>query len=241
MKNTTNITPIPGMIDALTLSGDMPKNWAIKRDSIGSVNYAIWTFEIKGLQMAVYDLEKYESDYAITDPSRNVLPYNEDWYQYLKDAVYTQARVIMDLIGPINGHKFRDTNKVVSIARKYATVLKDEWHGDALLTESQLRNVKSELELLDKFPNGVREGYREEREVLKATLEEKLKEFRSVPGMRYPQPAATPAATFRKNLEHELALLVTNRKMKSWEELEVEKEIKRRERRARTAEKRAKK
>lgn len=182
----------------------------INGGQIGIDAYAVWKNALENAHRAFY---KYEC--AIITASINP-------EKSAKDATaeaYTALQTILDLVGEVNGHPIHKSADLLNVLSKYAMVDKKERIGNAMLIQSQIKNLRSELRNVNE---GVSEDWiaAKEQELTAKQEELRLADKQSESASKYNTRAKY--GTFASKMECALGKIVKGQEAKTWEELEAE-------------------
>lgn len=214
--------------NALVYNSTIMNNKAATIDGgqVGVEDYGSWK---TALENAHRDFYKYEC--AIITASINP-------EKSAKDATvqaFNSLQAILDLVGEVNGHPIRKSADLLNVLAKYSMVDKKERIGNAMLIQSQIKNLRAELRDVN---DGVSQDWIDAKEKeLNAKMEElRLADKRTDSASKY--SARAKYGVFATKLECALAKIVKGQEAKTWEELEAEEQARKDAARARRQAKR---
>lgn len=222
MINTTT-----ALIDSLVENNRFASK-KLTADHIGADNFNTWKSLVSALQNEAYHIYcKCENDNLAEETKHLNL-----------DGVFNAIRDIFNEFGEINGHKIKPTAEFATLIIGYSGKRANSDAPELQLCASRIKNRQAELKLL-KATNGVNPDAIAHVEAEIEALNAEKAVLLATPDMRTKAPTRAAADTFRLEVEHRFARLISDQKAKTWEELEAEKEAARQARRAKTAEKKA--
>lgn len=202
---------------------------AITGDQLGAELFAKWKVAVDNFRREAY---KYRSAKRVN------AGLGEDAVPYDATPAFNALQVILDLVGEVNGHCIVKNGDMLEILTETAIKDTEALAGEALTIASELANAKKRLKALDY--NGVNPEAVTQTVELIAELEEKLRVAKAQTGSCTPGTDRATETTFRKNFEKKFYKVVVEKQaLKTWEELEAEKEERRKARREATKAKKA--
>ena len=203
----------------------------LNAEQIGAENLKAWKTLVEALHKNSYDVYcKCECDNATVDTTGVDL-----------SPIFDALRPILARIGEVNGHKLVANGELATLMIGYAGKRGNSDSPELQLTNSMLKNRKAEYREFEKT-QGVNPAVLTELQKTIDELEEKRKTLLAEPDNRVKTATRTTASSFRLEVEHRLARLITEQQAKTWAQLEAEAEERRKARRAATkAKKQAKK
>lgn len=214
--------------NALAYNSTIMNNKAATIDGgqIGVEDYGSWK---TALENAHRDFYKYEC--AIITASINP-------EKSAKDATvqaFNSLQAILDLVGEVNGHTIRKSVDLLNVLAKYSMVDKKERIGNAMLIQSQIKNLRAELRDVN---DGVPQDWIDAKEKeLNTKMEElRLADKRTDSASKY--NARAKYGVFATKMECALAKIIKGQEAKTWEELEAEEQARKDAARARRKAKR---
>jgi len=229
MNNNTMTVSASTLQDCLT-NNNRYANIRLNADQLGAENLKVWSALVNDLHSAAYSV------YALCE--NNGLTVESDSVD--KSAVYNAVRVILAAIGVVNGHKLCANEELVTLIIGYAGKRANSDSPELQLCLSKIRNRQKELAEYENTKGVNPETIQNLRNEIEKLTEEK-KALIDSPDNRIRVATRSTANAFRLEVEHRLARAISDQKAKTWEELEAEAEAKRKERRAKTAAKKAQK
>lgn len=214
--------------NALVYNSTVMNNKAatINGGQIGVEDYGSWK---TALENAHRDFYKYEC--AIITASINP-------EKSAKDATiqaFNSLQAILDLVGEINGHPIHKSADLLNVLTKYSMVDKKERIGNAMLIQSQIKNLRAELRNTN---DGMSQDWIDAKEKeLNAKMEAlRLADKQTDSASKYNTRAKY--SVFTTKLECALAKIIKGQEAKTWEELEAEEQARKDAARARRKAKR---
>lgn len=214
--------------NALVYNSTIMNNKAATIDGgqVGVEDYGSWK---TALENAHRDFYKYQC--AIITASINP-------EKSAKDATvqaFNALQAILDLVGEVNGHPIRKSADLLNVLAKYSMADKKERIGNAMLIQSQIKNLRAQLRDVN---DGVSQDWIDAKEKeLNAKMEElRLADKRTDSASKY--SARAKYGVFATKLECALAKIVKGQEAKTWEELEAEEQARKDAARARRQAKR---
>lgn len=214
--------------NALVYNSTIMNNKAATIDGgqVGVEDYGSWK---TALENAHRDFYKYEC--AIITASINP-------EKSAKDATvqaFNALQAILDLVGEVNGHPVRKSADLLNVLAKYSMADKKERIGNAMLIQSQIKNLRAQLRDVN---DGVSQDWIDAKEKeLNAKMEElRLADKRTDSASKY--SARAKYGVFATKMECALAKIVKGQEAKTWEELEAEEQARKDAARARRQAKR---
>lgn len=198
------------------------KNARIDGKSVGVVNARTWSNAVKALRYPAYAIRQYR--HANLGNAETVAPCDTT-------ALYTALRVVLDLVGVVNGAKLDTQNcaeEIISNASRIRTI-------DISNEMAQARcDKKSAKTAMDEDEN---------EDTIKAYEDicAEVERLESEPGNCKKIIEIQTESAFVKAVELLLGDAITKQTMKTLEEVQAEEEAKRQARRAKTAAKKAQK
>ena len=232
---------IDRLAETLIFRAKMSKSFKITSEHIGSEGLQNWKNLCSMMHKATWNYVKFCEDASANGAS-------DVTAKRVRDDLYVIAGGIIKAIGPINGYtlgghtvfvkidgeitKSVAHDAIVNSAIACMGSLRDEYHGEALLVKSERDNVASELRELRKT-NGVNPDRIKALETRQANLDSRLKDLKAIPGMVTVKHVKPGDETFRRNLEASLTFIVGSQSRRSFDELKLEDERLKAERKAR--------
>lgn len=206
MKNMNNIA------NALVYNSTIMHNKTatINGGQIGVDAYGAWK---SALENAHRDFYKYEC--AIITASINPDKSAKD----ATSEAFKALQTILDLVGEVNGHPIHKSVELLNILAKYSMVDKKERIGDAMLIQSQIKNLRAELNTPS---NGATEEWIAAKEKELNTKMEELRIADKQANSASKYNSRVKFGTFATKMECALAKIVKGQEAKTWEELEAE-------------------
>ena len=177
---------------------------------IGIDAYASWKSALENAHRTFY---KYECAIitASIDPEKSA-----------KDATseaFKSLQTILDLVGEVNGHPIHKSAELLGILSKYAMVDKRERIGNAMLIQSQIKNLRTELRNIN---DGVSQEWIDAKEKELSAKQEELRMADKQSDSASKYNTRTTYGTFAVKVECALAKIIKGQEAKTWEELEAE-------------------
>lgn len=143
-------------------------------------------------------------------------------------------QLMLDCIGEVNGHTVCKNQSMLDLLASCVIVAKKPLAGEALKQDSIVKNYRAQLKAVSE---GMNEEYVEQLNADYLAAKIKLDELKKLEGSCTTEETRVTFNAFRFKVEQAMGLVVAEQEAKSWEELEAEKEERRKARRAKTAEK----
>lgn len=183
------------------------KDSTINGNSVGADNNAKWQFAMKKLWEECY---RYQSA-CFNSAKTGATVDNEK----AMDAI----QGILDLIGPVNEFKIHRSPEMLATISGYAIRDVERLAGEALTVKSQLDNYKKEYE---EIHAGMNPDYIKALEANIADAESTLSALKSTTGSATKDIGRVSYNTFRYKAETKFAQIISDQKVKTWEELDAE-------------------
>lgn len=139
-------------------------------------------------------------------------------------------RVILNLVGEVNGVRLESSTESMDTISKYAIKDIERLAGRAMLLDSELKNLKKQL---DECGNGVNPDYVASLEESIEAKEEELRLEKKKTGSAIKGSTMTTYTAFVYNAETRLAKIIEKQEAQSYEDIIAEREAKKAANRAR--------
>lgn len=143
-------------------------------------------------------------------------------------------QLMLDCIGEVNGHPVCKNQSMLDLLANCVIVAKKPLAGEALKLDSIVKNYRAQLKAVSE---GMNEEYIEQLNADYLAAKIKLDELKKLEGSCTTEETRVTFNAFRFKIEQAMGIIVAEQEAKTWEELEAEKEERRKARRAKTAEK----
>lgn len=224
MKNTNK-----ALVEALVYNNRFA-SVKVDGEQIGVEGFANWKTLIEQLHRASYKA------YVVCENS-GMLAESTD---IDKTEVFNAIRGILSFIGDVNEHKLVPNAETAIAMIGYSGRRGNVDAPELQLCTSRLNNAKKELAKLEDV-KGVKAETIENIKQTIATLEEEKATLLKTADMRHKQPTRTSVNSFRLDVEHFFARVISGQLAKTLEELDAEEEARRVERNARAKARKANK
>lgn len=232
MKNTQNITN-KALVDALVYNNRFASA-KVDGEQVGVEGFSAWKTLVEKLHRAAY------SAYVVCENSG--LKAESDSID--KTDIFNAIREILATIGTVNEHKLVANAEMAIAMIGYSGRRANKDAGELQLCLSRISNKKKELSKYREL-NVTDEDYKAtviaNMESELSALENEKAELLKTADMRIKQPTRTNFNTFRLDVEHFLARVITGQLAKTLEELDAEEAARKAERNARAKARKAKK
>ena len=220
-ENAKNVATTTTLVDALVYNNRFA-SVKLDADQLGAEGLSQWKSIVLGLQRSAYEVGAYCENNGLKVENSTVN----------KTPVYDALRVILNSLGEVNGHKLYANEEAVIAIVGYACRRANLDSPELKLCLTRMSSLRREITLA-KGVNGLNPDYIKELEEDLAKAEEKKAELLATADMRIKQVTMSNASSFRLDLEHYLARVISGQLAKSLEELDAEEA----ERKAKRAEK----
>lgn len=227
-NNTINLSISAATLQDILTDNNRYANVLLSAKQVGAEDAKAWSNLVHNLHMAAYGVYVTCENSGLTVNSTSVD----------KTAVYNAIRAILAVVGEVKGHKLCANEELATLIIGYSGKRGNADSPALQYCLSKLGNRKRELAKA-KDINGLEPKYIKSLEDQIAQLEEEKRALLSEADNRIKKPTRTTSNAFRLDVEHRLARVIAEQQAKTWEELEAEAEAKRKERRAKTAAKKA--
>lgn len=228
MKNITPNNELNNIATALKVNATKKSKYAITDTQVDLREYAQWAQAITNAWSAFYN---YQSA-VIKSLNDNTTVDRE-----ATNNAYNSLKAILALVGDVNGHPLTSNNDMLAMLSKCVIKTKRERIGEALLVESELKNLKDEQKNVH---TGMDEDYIKNLEDSIEAKSESLKMLDKAAGSAKVIYTRASFSVFRKAVETQLAMIICKQEATPWEVLEAEAEARKAERKARAKARRAK-
>lgn len=141
-------------------------------------------------------------------------------------------QMLLDCIGEVNGHAICKNQSMLDVLAGCVIAAKKPLAGEALKQDSIVKNYRNQLN------DGMSEEYVADLTAKYEAAKIKLAELKKLEDSCTTVYTRVTFNAFRSKIEQAMGAVVAEQNAKTWEELEAEKEERRKARRAKTAEKR---
>lgn len=212
MKDTQNTNQI--LVDALVYNNRFASE-KINGEQIGVEAFSNWKNLVENLHRAAYSAYVACENSGLVAESTSID----------KTEIFNAIREILATIGNVNGHKMYANAEMAIAMIGYSGRRANKDAGELQLCTSRINNLKSEISKYREL-NVSDEEYKAtkiaEMEQSLAALEEEKATLLKTADMRIKQPTRTNFNTFRLEVEHFLARVITGQLAKTLEELDAE-------------------
>lgn len=143
-------------------------------------------------------------------------------------------QMMLDCIGEVNGYAICKNQAMLDVLAGCAIATKKPLAGEALKQDSIVKNFRSQLKEVN---DGMSEEYVDQLNADYVAAKIKLDELKKLENSCTTVYTRVTFNGFRSKIEQAMGAIVAEQNAKTWEELEAEKEERRKARRAKTAEK----
>lgn len=144
------------------------------------------------------------------------------------------VQMMLDCIGEVNGHTICKNAAMLDMLAECVITAKKPLAGEALKQDSIVKNFRTQLKEVN---DGMSEEYVDQLNADYVAAKIKLDELKKLENSCTTVYTRVTFNAFRSKIEQAMGAIVAEQNAKTWEELEAEKEERRKARRAKTAEK----
>lgn len=143
-------------------------------------------------------------------------------------------QMMLDCVGEVNGHPVCKNAAMLDVLAECVITAKKPLAGEAFKQDSIVKNFRAQLKEVN---DGMSDEYVEQLNADYVAAKIKLDELKKLENSCTTVYTRVTFNSFRSKIEQAMGAIVSEQEAKTWEELEAEKEERRKARRARTAEK----
>lgn len=220
-----NKTIANALMDNMTVSNSSKAK--LTAEIVGVEEFASWKFA---------ETIAYEALYRYTVARRHIANIGGEAVVDAKTIsnAMNAIQLMLDCIGEVNGHAICKNQAMLDVLANCVITAKKPLAGEALKQDSIVKNFRSQLKEVNDSMN---EEYVEKLNADYIAAKIKLDELKKLEGSCTTEETRVTFNAFRAKVEQAIGLVVAEQDAKTWEELEAEKEERRKARRAKTAEK----
>lgn len=213
------------LMDNMTVSNSSKAKLAA--EVVGVEEFASWKFA---------ETMAYEALYRYAAARHNVAHEGESARvdSKLVSNAMQAIQLMLDCIGEVNGYAICKNQAMLDVLAGCAIAAKKPLAGEALKQDSIVKNYRSQLKDVN---DGMSEEYVADLTAKYEAAKIKLEELKKLEDSCTTVYARVTFNGFRSKIEQAMGAIVAEQNAKTWEELEAEKEERRKARRAKTAEK----
>lgn len=213
------------LMDSRTISNSSKAK--LTSEVVGVEEFASWKFAESIAYEALYRYAAARHDAAFMGESASV-------DSKLTSNAMQAIQMMLDCIGEVNGHTVCKNQAMLDELAKCVNTDTKPLTGEALKQDSVVKNYRKQLKNVS---TGMDEEYVADLTAKYEMANIKLAELKKQVGSCTTENTRVSFSTFRSKIERKLGDIIAEQKAKTWEELEAEKEERRKARRAKTAEK----
>lgn len=213
------------LMDSRTISNSSKAK--LTSEVVGVEEFASWKFAESIAYEALYRYAAARHDAAFMGESASV-------DSKLTTNAMQAIQMMLDCIGEVNGHTVCKNQAMLDELAKCVNTDTKPLIGEALKQDSVVKNYRKQLKNVS---TGMDEEYVADLTAKYEMANIKLAELKKQVGSCTTENTRVSFSTFRSKIERKLGDIIAEQKAKTWEELEAEKEERRKARRAKTAEK----
>ena len=213
------------IMDNMTVSNSSKAK--LTAEVVGVEEFASWKFA---------EIMAYEALYRYAAARHNVAHEGESARvdsKLISNAMQA-IQLMLDCIGEVNGYAICKNQAMLDVLAGCAIAAKKPLAGEALKQDSIVKNYRSQLKDVN---DGMSEEYVADLTAKYEAAKIKLEELKKLEDSCTTVYARVTFNGFRSKIEQAMGAIVAEQNAKTWEELEAEKEERRKARRAKTAEK----
>lgn len=213
------------LMDNMTVSNSSKAK--LTAEVVGVEEFASWKFA---------ETMAYEALYRYAAARHNVAHEGESARvdsKLISNAMQA-IQLMLDCIGEVNGYAICKNQAMLDVLAGCAIAAKKPLAGEALKQDSIVKNYRSQLKDVN---DGMSEEYVADLTAKYEAAKIKLEELKKLEDSCTTVYARVTFNGFRSKIEQAMGAIVAEQNAKTWEELEAEKEERRKARRAKTAEK----
>lgn len=213
------------LVDNMTVSNSSKAK--LTAEVVGVEDFASWKFA---------ETMAYEALYRYAAARHNVAHEGESARvdSKLTSNAMQAIQLMLDCIGEVNGYAICKNQAMLDVLAGCAIAAKKPLAGEALKQDSIVKNYRSQLKDVN---DGMSEEYVADLTAKYEAAKIKLEELKKLEDSCTTVYARVTFNGFRSKIEQAMGAIVAEQNAKTWEELEAEKEERRKARRAKTAEK----
>ena len=213
------------LVDNMTVSNSSKAK--LTAEVVGVEEFASWKFA---------ETMAYEALYRYAVARRHAANKGENAVVDAKviSNAMNAIQLMLDCIGEVNGHTVCKNQAMLDLLANCVIAAKKPLAGEALKQDSIVKNFRAQLKEVN---DGMNEEYVEQLNADYIAAKIKLDELKKLDGSCTTEETRVTFNAFRSKVEQAMGLVVAEQEAKTWEELEAEKEERRKARRAKTAEK----
>lgn len=213
------------LMDNMTVSNSSKAK--LTAEVVGVEDFASWKFA---------ETMAYEALYRYAAARHNVAHEGESARvdSKLTSNAMQAIQLMLDCIGEVNGYAICKNQAMLDVLAGCAIAAKKPLAGEALKQDSIVKNYRSQLKDVN---DGMSEEYVADLTAKYEAAKIKLEELKKLEDSCTTVYARVTFNGFRSKIEQAMGAIVAEQNAKTWEELEAEKEERRKARRAKTAEK----
>ena len=222
MKKTIAIA----LVDNTTVSNSSKAK--LSAELVGVDEFSSWKFA---------ETIAYEALYRYAAARHNVAHEGESASvdSKLTSNAMQAIQMMLDCIGEVNGHAVCKNQAMLDVLAGCVIAAKKPLAGEALKQDSIVKNYRNQLKEVN---DGMSEEYVADLTAKYEAAKIKLAELKKLEDSCTTVYTRVTFNAFRSKIEQAMGAIVAEQNAKTWEELEAEKEERRKARRAKTAEKR---
>lgn len=213
------------LVDNMTVSNSSKAKLAA--EVVGVEEFASWKFA---------ETVAYEALYRYAAARHNVAHEGESARvdsKLISNAMQA-IQMMLDCIGEVNGYAICKNQAMLDVLAGCAIAAKKPLAGEAFKQDSIVKNFRAQLKEVN---DGMSEEYVADLTAKYEAAKIKLEELKKLEDSCTTVYARVTFNGFRSKIEQAMGAIVAEQNAKTWEELEAEKEERRKARRAKTAEK----
>lgn len=220
-----NKTIVNALMDNMTISNSSKAK--LTTEVVGVEEFASWKFA---------ETMAYEALYRYAVARHNVANKGENAVVDAKiiSNAMNAIQLMLDCIGEVNGHAVCKNQAMLDVLANCAIAAKKPLAGEALKQDSIVKNFRAQLKEVN---DSMSEEYVEKLNADYTAAKIKLEELKKLEDSCTTVYTRVTFNSFRAKVEQAMGSIVSEQEAKTWEELEAEKEERRKARRAKTAEK----
>lgn len=213
------------LMDNMTVSNSSKAK--LTAEVVGVEEFASWKFA---------ETVAYEALYRYAAARHNVAHEGESARvdSKLTSNAMQAIQMMLDCIGKVNGYAICKNQAMLDVLAGCAIATKKPLAGEALKQDSIVKNYRSQLKDVN---GGMSEEYVADLTAKYEAAKIKLEELKKLEDSCTTVYTRVTFNGFRSKIEQAMGAIVAEQNAKTWEELEAEKEERRKARRAKTAEK----
>lgn len=220
-----NKTIVNALMDNMTVSNSSKAK--LTTEVVGVEEFASWKFAETMAYEALYR-------YAVARHSAANKGENAVVDAKIISNAMNAIQLMLDCIGEVNGHAVCKNQAMLDVLANCAIAAKKPLAGEALKQDSIVKNFRAQLKEVN---DSMSEEYVEKLNADYTAAKIKLEELKKLEDSCTTVYTRVTFNSFRAKVEQAMGSIVSEQEAKTWEELEAEKEERRKARRAKTAEK----